>query len=90
MLSLVARPAKSFTSSMLQGVNGGRIPIWSGRYLCQEAAHPLENIDKTFVAGPLTMLSEEEQMMRDTGRMFADTRYICRTSQSSSQIKVKN
>ena len=62
---------------MLRGVNGGHISLWSGRYLCQEAAQPLESIEKTFVAGPLTMLSEEEEMMRDTGRMFADNVSLC-------------
>jgi len=31
----------------------------------------MENIDKSFVAAPLTMLSEEEKMMRDTVARFA-------------------
>ena len=77
MLSLVARPVRSFRSSILQDINEGHISLWSGRYLCQEAAQPLERIEKTFVAGPLTMLSEEEEMMRDTGRMFVVNVSLC-------------
>lgn len=72
MLSSVVRPVRSIGGGILRGVNGGRLPLWSGRHLCQEVAQPFENFDKAFVTGPLTMLSEEEEMMRDTGTVFAN------------------
>ena len=29
-----------------------------------------EDLSKSFVTGPLTMLSEEEEMMKDTGKLL--------------------
>ena len=54
-------------SDITKCVNRQHLPYWLGRCLTTEAPHLSENIEKSFVTGPLTMLSEEEEMMKETG-----------------------
>ena len=52
-------------------VNRMHLPSTSiGRCSSTAAPHLEENISKSFVTGPLTMLSEEEEMMKETGNIF--------------------
>lgn len=53
-------------------VNRMHLPSTSmfGRCSSTAASHLEENISKSFVTGPLTMLSEEEEMMKETGTIF--------------------
>lgn len=54
-------------------VNRMHLPSTSmfGRCSSTAAPHLEENISKSFVTGPLTMLSEEEEMMKETVARFA-------------------
>ncbi|RMX55717.1 hypothetical protein pdam_00016045, partial [Pocillopora damicornis] len=54
-------------------VNRMHLPSTSmfGRCSSTAASHLEENISKSFVTGPLTMLSEEEEMMKETVARFA-------------------
>ena len=73
MLSSVVRSARSLgDANILRGVSGVHLPFWSNRHLCTKVAQPSEYLEKTFVARPLTMLSDDEEMMRETGMIIVD------------------
>lgn len=67
MLPSVARPIRLLKSGITKYVSKQHVPNWLGRCLTTEASHLSENLSKSFVTGPLTMLSEEEEMMKETG-----------------------
>lgn len=58
---------RSLQSGIKKCITGRHLPCWLGRCLTTEASHSSENLTNSFVTGPLTMLSEEEEMMRETG-----------------------
>ena len=69
MLPLVtALPARAVGSGVFRSINRGCRFFWPSRHLCQQMAQPvLDDAAKNVVLGPLTMLSDEEEMMRETG-----------------------
>ena len=71
MLLSVARPARSLPSGIKKciTVTGRQFPHWNGQCLTTEASRLSEDLSKSFVTGPLTMLSEEEEMMKNTGKL---------------------
>ena len=68
MLPSVVRPMRSLPSSIKKCSYGRHLPRWLSRCLTTEASRLPEDLSKSFVTGPLTMLSEEEEMMKDTGK----------------------
>ena len=50
------------------------MPTWCGRRLSQKVAEDLKSFEKCYVPGPLTVLSEEEEMMRDAGTLSSNLR----------------
>ena len=68
MLSSVIRP--SLQSVVKTCISRTHLPSLFGRCLTTEASHLSENMSKSFVTGPLTMLSEEEEMMKETGTIY--------------------
>lgn len=69
MLSSVMR--RSLQSVVRANISRLCLPHASvfGRFSSTAAPHLEENISKSFVSGPLTMLSEEEEMMKETGNI---------------------
>ena len=69
------RPVRSLPvpSGIKKCIYGRHLPHWLGRCLTTEASLLSEDISKSFVTGPLTMLSEEEEMIKDTGKLS----FIC-------------
>lgn len=63
----MVRPVRSLPSGIKKCIYGRHLPHWLGRCLTTEASLLSEDISKSFVTGPLTMLSEEEEMMKATG-----------------------
>ena len=61
------RPARAVGGGILQSINGGYRPFGSIRHLSQQVAQPKENAAINIVPGPLTALSEEEEMMKEAG-----------------------
>ena len=61
------RPARAVGGGILQSINGGYRPFGSIRHLSQQVAQPKENENVNIVPGPLTALSEEEEMMKEAG-----------------------
>lgn len=70
MLPSVVRPVRSLPSGIKKCITGRHLPHWLGRCLTTEASHLSEDLSKSFVTGPLTMLSEEEEMMKETGKII--------------------
>ena len=70
MLPSVVRPLRSLPTGIKKCITGRRLPHWLGRCLTTEASHLSEDLSKSFVTGPLTMLSEEEEMMKETGKII--------------------
>jgi len=70
MLPSVMRPVRSLPSGIKKCITGRHLPHWLGRCLTTEASRLSEDLSKAFVTGPLTMLSEEEEMMKETGKFI--------------------
>ncbi|XP_068709325.1 short/branched chain specific acyl-CoA dehydrogenase, mitochondrial-like isoform X1 [Montipora foliosa] len=71
ILSSVTRPARSLSGIITQGKRSHLVPTWCGRRLSQKVAEDLKSFEKCYIPGPLTVLSEEEEMMRDAVARFA-------------------
>lgn len=71
MLPSVVRPVRSLPSGIKKCITGRYFPHWLGRCLTTEASRLSEDLSKSFVTGPLTLLSEEEEMMKNTVAKFA-------------------
>ena len=84
------RPVRSLPSGIKKCIFGRHLPHWLGRCLTTEASLLSEDISKSFVTGPLTMLSEEEEMMKDTGKLSFIAPYDLQfpLSQSSYEFEV--
>lgn len=67
ILSSVVRPARAVGGGILQSINGGYRPFGSIRHLSQQVVQPKENAAISIVPAPLTVLSEEEEMMKEAG-----------------------
>ena len=74
ILSSVTRPARSLSGMITQGKRSHLVPTWCGRRLSQKVAEDLKSFEKCYVPGPLTVLSEEEEMMRDAGTLSSNLR----------------
>lgn len=61
------RPARAEGGGILQSINRGYRPFGSIRHLSQQVVQSKENAAINFVPGPLTALSEEEEMMKEAG-----------------------
>jgi len=70
MLPSVVRPLRSLPTGIKKCITGRHLPHWLGRCLTTEASRLSEDLSKSFVTGPLTMLSEEEEMMKETGKII--------------------
>ncbi|XP_078355727.1 short/branched chain specific acyl-CoA dehydrogenase, mitochondrial-like [Oculina patagonica] len=71
MLPSVVRPLRSLQSGVTKCVSRQHVPCWLGRCFTTEVPHLSEDLSQSFVPGPLTMLSEEEAMMKETVARFA-------------------
>lgn len=70
MLPSVVRPLRSLPTGIKKCITGRHLPHWLGRCLTTEASRLSEDLSKSFLTGPLTMLSEEEEMMKETGKII--------------------
>ena len=70
MLPSVVRPLRSLPTGIKKCITGRHLPHWLGRCLTTEASRLSEDVSKSFLTGPLTMLSEEEEMMKETGKII--------------------
>ena len=68
MMTSVVRPVRSLPSGIKKCITGRHL-AWLGRCLTTEASRLSEDLSKSFVTGPLTLLSEEEEMMKNTGKL---------------------
>lgn len=85
MLPSVVRPMRSLPSGIKKCINGRHLPHWLGRCLTSDASYLSEELSQSFVTGPLTMLSEEEEMMKETGTCdFAEASQMQKSYTTSS------
>jgi len=68
MLPSTMRPVRSLPSGIRKCITERQLAHWLGRCLTTEASRLSVDSSKPFVNGPLTMLSEEEEMMKETGK----------------------
>ena len=69
MLTSAVRPVRSLPSGIKKCSTGRHFRHWIGRCLTTEASRLSDDLSKSFITGPLTMLSEEEEMMKNTGKL---------------------
>ena len=61
---------RSLLSGIKKCINGRHLPHWLGQCLTSGTSRLSEDLSKSFLTGPLTMLSEEDEMMKETGNKF--------------------
>ena len=70
MLPSTMRPVRSLPSGISKCITERQLAHWLSRCLTTEASRLSVDSSKPFVNGPLTMLSEEEEMMKETGKFY--------------------